>query len=256
MSTESNGNSQGAAHHYEEASEVPSNIRKYWQQRHSIWSKYDEGILMTDDAWFGVTPEPVAMKIAEHLAKILPPEKTILIDAFAGVGGNSIAFARSGRFKQIFAIEKDAEVIKCAKHNAGIYGVKNKIFFVKGDCFESLPQNYKKTGQNAVIFASPPWGGPGYTEDAIFNLSTMEPYSLEYQFTNFSNISSHIALFLPRTSNLNQLARFAQGENKVQVMHYCMKGASKALCVYYGDFKILNEAQEEEEETMLEVPEG
>lgn len=77
MSTESNGASQGAALHYEEASEVPSNIRKYgcvkvlvysysppyryWQQRYNIWSKYDEGILMTDDAWFGVTPEPVAM---------------------------------------------------------------------------------------------------------------------------------------------------------------------------------------------------
>jgi trimethylguanosine synthase len=33
---------------------------RYWQQRHSIFSKYDEGICMTDDAWFGVTPEPVA----------------------------------------------------------------------------------------------------------------------------------------------------------------------------------------------------
>lgn len=55
----------------------------------------------------------------------------------------------------------------------------------------------------------------------------MEPYNLEHQFTNFSKISSHIALFLPRTSNLNQLAQYAQGENQVQVMHYCMKGASK-----------------------------
>jgi trimethylguanosine synthase len=98
-------------------------------------------------------------KIAEHLAKILPPEKTILIDAFAGAGGNSIAFALSGRFDRIFAIEKDPEVIKCAKHNAEIYGVKNKIWFVKGDCFDVLPKQYKKLGKDAVIFASPPWGG-------------------------------------------------------------------------------------------------
>jgi trimethylguanosine synthase len=98
-------------------------------------------------------------KIAEHLTKILPPEKTILIDAFAGAGGNSIAFALSGRFERIFAIEKDDEVIKCAKHNAEIYGVKNKIWFVKGDCFEVLPKQYKKMGKDAVIFASPPWGG-------------------------------------------------------------------------------------------------
>ena len=46
--------------HYEDRSEVPWDILKYFHQRYSIFSKYDEGILMTDDAWFGVTPEPVA----------------------------------------------------------------------------------------------------------------------------------------------------------------------------------------------------
>jgi hypothetical protein len=33
---------------------------RYWAQRYTIFSKYDEGIWMTDEAWFGVTPEPVA----------------------------------------------------------------------------------------------------------------------------------------------------------------------------------------------------
>lgn len=33
---------------------------RYWDQRYSIWSLYDEGIVMTDDSWFGVTPESVA----------------------------------------------------------------------------------------------------------------------------------------------------------------------------------------------------
>lgn len=47
-------------HHYDDAEDVPFEISKYWHQRHDIFSKYDEGIWMTDDAWFGVTPEPVA----------------------------------------------------------------------------------------------------------------------------------------------------------------------------------------------------
>lgn len=47
-------------HHYDEAEQVPFEISKYWHQRYDIFSKYDEGIWMTDDAWFGVTPEPVA----------------------------------------------------------------------------------------------------------------------------------------------------------------------------------------------------
>lgn len=65
-------------HHYESRQDVPWDIQKYvysknpmiktdtdtslsyWTQRHRIFSKYDEGIWLTDDAWFGVTPEPVA----------------------------------------------------------------------------------------------------------------------------------------------------------------------------------------------------
>jgi len=47
-------------HHYDSAEDVPSQISKYWHQRYNLFSKYDDGIWMTDDAWFGVTPEPVA----------------------------------------------------------------------------------------------------------------------------------------------------------------------------------------------------
>ena len=37
-----------------------SEVPRYFQQRYDIFSKYDDGIWLTDDAWFGVTPEPVA----------------------------------------------------------------------------------------------------------------------------------------------------------------------------------------------------
>lgn len=145
-------------HHYDSANEVPFQISKYWHQRHNIFSKYDDGIWMTDDAWFGVTPEPVANKIAEHVATA-PKEKTILVDAFAGAGGNAIAFARSGRWKQIFAFEKDPKALACAKHNAEVYGVKKKIFWVEGDVFKELGKRLKGLAKNVVVFGSPPWGG-------------------------------------------------------------------------------------------------
>lgn len=35
-------------------------LLRYWAQRYKIFSRYDSGIWLTDDAWFGVTPEPVA----------------------------------------------------------------------------------------------------------------------------------------------------------------------------------------------------
>jgi trimethylguanosine synthase len=132
---------------------------------------------MTDDSWFGITPEPVALyvhkknpllktsfnvfsAIAQHVSTAAPSTKTILIDAFGGAGGNAIAFALSGRWEQIFYIEKDPQVLKCAKHNAEIYGVSKRIHFRLGDSFDEIPKRFtKKHGQKAVLFASPPWGG-------------------------------------------------------------------------------------------------
>ncbi|KAI9730089.1 MAG: hypothetical protein M1834_006081 [Cirrosporium novae-zelandiae] len=223
--------------HYSSISEVPWDNQSYWHQRYSLFSRYDEGIWLTDDAWFGVTPEPVAEYIAEHTSTAISENKSILIDAFAGAGGNTIAFAKSGRWKRVYGVEKDPAVLACAKHNAEIYGVSDLITWYEGDCFEVLDGPLKDTGEYAVVFASPPWGGPGYRSDEIFNLTTMQPYSLEQLYRAYAKLTPDIILYLPRTSDLRQLAKYASEENRVKVMHYCMEGASKALCAYYGSFQ-------------------
>ncbi|KAK5133058.1 hypothetical protein LTR08_008263 [Meristemomyces frigidus] len=223
-------------HHYETADEVPFEISKYWHQRYEIFSKYDEGIWMTDDAWFGVTPEPVARKIAQDIANA-PKSKNILIDAFAGAGGNTIAFALSGRWNQIFAIEKDPKALACAKHNAEVYGVAKKIWWIEGDSFTVLPKRLKQSAKNAVVFGSPPWGGPTYTDFEVFDLAVMQPYSLQQLHDAFSAVSSEVILYLPRTSDLQQLAKYAKKGEKLKVAHYCMRGASKAMCVFMGTFE-------------------
>jgi trimethylguanosine synthase len=194
---------------------------------------------MTDDAWFGVTPEPVAKyeprcpktslflttnsKVAEDLAALTSKSKTVLIDMFAGAGGNVIAFALSKRWSTIIAIEKEPSVIACAQHNANIYGVYEQITWIKDDSFSYL-------AAKTVIFASPPWGGPGYTTDKIFNLDTMSPYSIKQIQNACKGMDS--ALYLPRTSDLRQIAKLAPGEEKIEVVQYCMEGASKALVAY------------------------
>ncbi|KAG9554691.1 RNA methylase, partial [Aureobasidium melanogenum] len=224
-------------HHYDESSEMPENIQKYWHQRYDIWSRYDEGIWMTDDVWFGVTPEPIANRIADHIKTGGPESKSIIIDAFAGAGGNAIAFALSGRFKQVFAIEKDPATLACARHNAEVYGVASKIWWIEGDCFDVLKKRLKSLAKDAIVFASPPWGGPQYSDDNIFDLSTMQPYNLKHIYDRFSAYVSDFVLFLPRSSDLNQLAKYAPADKKLEVVHYCTNGSSKALCAYFGEFK-------------------
>ena len=102
----------------------------------------------------------LSRKIAEHLAHGTPKHKTILIDLFAGVGGNTIAFARSGRWEHIYAVERDPQVMACAKHNAEVYGVADQITWFQEDCFDTIrKQEIKAMRDRTVVFASPPWGG-------------------------------------------------------------------------------------------------
>lgn len=61
-------------------------------------------------------------------------------------------------------MEKDPKTLACAKHNAEVYGVAKKIFWIQGDVFDVLKSRLKSTAKNAVIFASPPWGGTFSTE--------------------------------------------------------------------------------------------
>lgn len=98
-------------------------------------------------------------KIADQLAEAAPAGRSILVDAFAGAGGNTIAFAQTGKWKRIYAIEKDPAVLQCAKHNARIYGVENKITWFEGDCFQILKNQLRDLAPYSVVFASPPWGG-------------------------------------------------------------------------------------------------
>jgi trimethylguanosine synthase len=69
--------------------------------------------------------------------------------------------------------------------------------------------------------------GPSYTNFDVFDLSVMQPYNLDYMYEHFSKISKEIVAYLPRNSNLNQIARHASSIQTIPVVHYCMNGASK-----------------------------
>jgi trimethylguanosine synthase len=223
-------------------------MSRYWKQGYEIFSRYDEGIWMTDNSWFEVTHESIAGKIASHLGQGAPKDRLVVLDPFCGVGGNVIALAQSDRFKRVYAIEKDPVALMCAKHNAEIYGIADRITWFEGDCFEILGKDDNSALVNlirkhGVVVASPPWGGPSYKSTDIFDLETMEPYKLSELHRTFTGICDYVALYLPRTSDLNQVAKLV-GRGKSQVVHYCTRGMSRALCVYFGDWGKIGEAND------------
>lgn len=61
-----------------------------YSQRHLYFPRYDElPIILDETGWYSVTPQPIAAHIADRC------RCDVVIDAFCGVGGNSIEFART-----------------------------------------------------------------------------------------------------------------------------------------------------------------
>jgi trimethylguanosine synthase len=72
---------------------------KYFDQRYRYFMKYGHGIRLDEEAWFSVTPEAISEHQAKRCSVLLPVNQNgrcSVLDAFCGIGGNSISFANSG----------------------------------------------------------------------------------------------------------------------------------------------------------------
>ncbi|KAL3089639.1 hypothetical protein niasHT_024876 [Heterodera trifolii] len=233
---------------------------KYWYQRNRFFSKLNNGILMDREGWFSVTPERVARHVADRV--VLLRDCTVL-DAFTGVGGNAIQFALRGAF--VIAVDIDPVKLRCARQNARIYGVENRICFICGSFFhvaasmfgargakehkkqteegngaEENTTNTTKTeigyphGVDAV-FLSPPWGGPAYLHrDRPFDLlADMEPNGVHI-FRVAQQISPNIVYFLPKNTRTDQLIALAGPGGCVELEQTVLNEKIKALHAYFG----------------------
>eukprot|EP00850_Spirogloea_muscicola_P011580 SM000072S21214 [mRNA] locus=s72:357544:361465:- [translate_table: standard] len=177
-------------------SDVSESTAKYWKQRYRLFSRFDEGILLDEEGWFSVTPEAIAIHQAGRLAC------HVIIDAFCGVGGNSIQFARTcGR---VIAIDISPTRLALAHHNAKIYGVEDKIDFVVGDFIQLAP-----TLKADTVFLSPPWGGPDYLKAEVYDLHTMLLPLDGFKLFQIAAAIGQVCFFLPRNSDVEQLSQLS-----------------------------------------------
>ena len=196
-------------------------ISKYWQQRYRLWYYYDEGIWMDWEGWFSVTPE----KIAAHTAsRVSVP---VLVDAFCGVGGNTIQFAMT--CDHVIAIDLDPVRLMCAAHNAVVYGVRDKIDFICGDFFTLAP--FLKAD---AVYLSPPWGGPDYLHAQEFDLRTMMVPDGFSCYHAARSITPNIVYFLPRNTDVKQLLELSNGEPCELESNY-VNQRIKTITAYFGE---------------------
>ncbi|CAM0913156.1 unnamed protein product [Alopecurus aequalis] len=199
---------------------------KYWAHRHSLFSLYDRGVRMDAEGWYSATPESIA---AAQAARASPA--CLVVDAFAGVGGNSIQFAARGCY--VVAVEIDSRKVELARHNARIYGVEGMIEFVVGDFFRLAPSL-----KADLVFLSPPWGGPSYNQTPVYTLDMLKPKDGYTLFQAAQKISRNIIMFLPRNVDIIQVEElcwlssppldFESEENYVQHRF-------KGITAYFGN---------------------
>lgn len=66
---------------------------RYFNKRHFLFSKFDQGIKIDEESWYSVIPEPVALHLLNRLRK---GKIRKVFEPFCGVGG--IAVHLSGHF--------------------------------------------------------------------------------------------------------------------------------------------------------------
>ncbi|XP_069156898.1 uncharacterized protein Tgs1 [Procambarus clarkii] len=203
--------------------DIPKDIHKYWAQRHRLFIKYDEGIKLDQESWYSVTPELIAAHHADRC------RCDTVVDAFCGAGGSAIQLALT--CNHVIAIDIDPEKIALARHNANVYGVADRIEFIIGDFFKLAPML-----KADVVFLSPPWGGIEYLRDDVYDVRSLGGVlSCEELLAAAQAITTDIALYLPRTSNIYQIIELAGIGGTVDIEYNHMGRKKKALTAYFGD---------------------
>ncbi|KAI5961529.1 tgs1 [Candida theae] len=235
---------------------LPPSSQKFWNRRYELFSRYDEGIYLSAELWYSVTPELIAKYIAQLFVKILPPEAEYGLDVCCGGGGNMIQFAQF--FDSVGGIEINGTNLYCAQHNTEVYGVKDKTWTLQADWreitrvkdnkevnYDWIPQSVRDARRDVppnrifdFVFSSPPWGGTSY-DRSEFNLYTMEPFNITELLKTMTQYTNNIGLFLPKSSNLMQLSlatKEVYGDyKKCRAVYIKSKGRCVALLALFGD---------------------
>ncbi|ETN69159.1 RNA cap guanine-N2 methyltransferase [Necator americanus] len=222
-------------------------IIKYWYQRYRLFSKLDNGVIMDREGWFSVTPERIAEHIADRVVRrseiifaILNRILYLLDSKSNEKNRNFVEVVMLTVTLSVIAIDMDPVRLKCARENAKVYGVEDRIEFICCDFFHfasKWTENVGKTVQIDAVFLSPPWGGPSYLKSKVFDLDDLTPNGFDI-YTAARKMSPNIAYFLPRSTSVKQLISLSGPGGRCEIEQSCLNKKIKALTIYYGDLAV------------------
>ena len=192
-------------------------MRKYWNQRYDLFSRFDHGIQIDRDGLFSVTSEQIAKHHADRFRG-----RAKVVDMFGGVGGNCVHLASSGC--SVTAFELDRGRARMVKNNCAVYGVNVNV--VHGDAVEGL-ENMRKCGEVVDgTFVDPPWGGMDYIENERFDI-----HKLQWYVAVARSICADVAVKVPRNTDDRQMLEVL-GDCEVEYNY--LNGRLKMKTLYFG----------------------
>ncbi len=160
--------------------------QRYWEKL-----SLDERQMQLDaEGLYSMDLQEVALRLALHISS---PR---VVDAFCGIGGAAIAFARAG--KSVQAIEIDPSRLDMARHNAQLFRVEDRIRFQQGDAMHLLRPS------DSALYLDPPWGGPTYGKVEKFSLKFFLPHGADLLRRALS-VSNEVLFKLPKNFDFAEL---------------------------------------------------
>ncbi|GME84502.1 unnamed protein product [Ambrosiozyma monospora] len=222
---------------------IPPELKKYWKSRYKLFNRFDDGIQLTYELWFSVTPEALAIYTAKFIKHCYPEAHTI-VDLFCGGGGNTIQFLK--QFDKVIGIDNQQMHLDCTLNNALVYVdsqvLTDKLTLLNGNWGDDKDERLNvlnESGKIDIMFGSPPWGGPDYTSSEVYDVDWLAPLPLADLLKSMKKYSRNIVLFLPRNTNLKQIEKATKKvfgkESQVRITRLYVGASLKGLLCFWGD---------------------
>jgi len=218
-------------------------LATFYARRKHLFSRFDEGIVLSDEMFYSVMPEAFGEHVGEKIHRICP--SLPVLDLFGGAGGQAISMAKF--VPMVYTIEYNIDNFAQMQNNVRVYDRTGQVVMILGDVFE-LAVKLARNTSFACVTISPPWGGLNYREQQEFDIHSLQMGGhdgddLLALLRALRPYCDRCTLHLPRTTSVESYRELrrafcSSGENEEEVgcvleeMQY--SGQTRMTTVYLG----------------------
>ena len=234
-----------------------SNAPRTWRGKFGYYFNYypeslQKLLQMDQVASFSVTEARFAQEISILLSSLDNlSESSFIVDATAGVGGNSMSFIN--HFNLVFSIELDSNTATMLDNNLThakrILRSRGNFNVINGDFLELIKNPSFLPKKADIIFMDPPWGGMAYKSKKDIRLKLSGLFMSEIA-NSLKSITNYVALKLPVNYDIVTFAAEIASNNGEIIINRTIKDRRmrekmKIIIVKYNREEVLKKTRDE-----------